>query len=178
MFEGYVYPFHLTSALLMLTNVALLRCSPADMPAPSSAWQPRQVQQSSQGTYHFPQDHSLTPDSSSALMLLSSHGVTKPPIAALPASVQALPASLEPLASQTKADWTGPVVTSTATGPSAFASTPADTAEPLDVMLTLLDPDASAVSMPRQSSLTLSRGLSAMLDLFYNHGKEGQAMRV
>ncbi len=184
-FEGYVYPFHLTSALLMLTNVALLRCSPADMPAPSSAWQPRQVQQSSQGTYHFPQDHSLTPDSSSALMLLSSHGVTKPPISALPASIQALPASVqalpasfEPLASQTKADWTGPVVTSTATGPSAFASAPADTAEPLDVMLTLLDPDASAVSMPRQSSLTLSRGLSAMLDLFYNHGKEGQAMRV
>jgi len=71
-----------------------------------------------------------------------------------------------------------PAVTSTVSGLSAFASGPVDAAEPLDVMLTLLDPDAPDASMHRQSSLTLSRGLSVMLDLFYNHGKEGQAMRV
>jgi len=73
---------------------------------------------------------------------------------------------------------TVPVVTSIATGPSAFASGTADTAEPLDVMLTLLDPDVPDASMQRQSSLTLIRGLSVMLDLFYNHGKEGQAMKA
>lgn len=39
-------------------------------------------------------------------------------------------------------------------------------------MLTLLDQDVPDVSMQRQSSLTLSRGPSVMLDLFYNHGKE------
>ncbi len=155
----------------MLTNVALLRCSPADMLAPSSAWQPRQVQQSSQGTYLSPQDPSLTPTSSSALMLSTPDSVTKAPISALPASLQ-------PLASQTKNDMTVPVVPSTAIGPSAFASAPADTAEPPDVMLTLLDSDGPAASMQRQSSLTLSRGLSVMLDLFYNHGKEGQAMKA
>ncbi len=183
--EGFVGPFHLTSALLMLTSVAPLRCSPANMLAPPSAWQPRQVQHSSQGTYHSLQDPTFTPDSSSALMLSIPHGVTKAPISALPASLQALPASIqalpasfEPLASQTKADSTVPVVTSTATGPSAFAYAPADTAEPLDVMLTLLDSDVTGASMPRQSSLTLSRGLSVMLDLFYSHGKDGQAMKL
>ncbi len=170
-FEGFVGPLYLTSALLMLTSDALFRCSPADMLAPSSAWQPRQVQQSSQGTYHSPQDHSLTPNSSSALMLSTPEGVTKAPIFALPASPQ-------PLASQTKNDMTVPVVPSTAIGPSPFASAPADTAEPLDVMLTLLESDAPAASMHRQSSLTLSQGLSAMLDTFYNHGKEGPAMKV
>ncbi len=100
-------------------------------------------------------------------MLSTLEGVTKAPISAAPASLQ-------PLASQTENDMTVPAVISTATGPSAFASAPADTAEPLDVMLTLLDSDAPAASMQRQSSLTISRGLSAMLDLFYNHGKEGK----
>ena len=151
----------------MLTNVALLRCSPPDMPAPSSAWQPRQVQQNSPGTYHFSHDPSLTPDSSSALILSIPDGVTKAPISALPAS-------LEPLASQTE-ELTVPVVPSTAIGPSALACAPA---EPLDVMLTLLDPDVPAASMQRHSSLTLSRGLSAMLDSFYNHGKDGHPMSV
>ena len=146
----------------MLTNVALLRCSPADIPARSSAWQPRQVQQNSSGTYHSPHDPSPTPDSSSALILSTPDGVTKAPISALPAS-------LEPLASQ-KEDLTVPVVPSTATGPSALACAPA---EPLDVMLTLLDPDVPAASMQRHSSLTLSRGLSATLDSFYTRGKDG-----
>ncbi len=141
------------------------------MLAPSSVWQQRQVQQSSQGSYHSSQDHSLTPFSPSALLLSTPAGVIKAPISAHPATLQ-------PLASQTKSDMTVPVVTSIATGPSAFASGTADTAEPLDVMLTLLDPDVPDASMQRQSSLTLIRGLSVMLDLFYNHGKEGQAMKA
>ncbi|KAL0041934.1 hypothetical protein WJX79_009455 [Trebouxia sp. C0005] len=153
-------------------NVDLPASQPISRPvekiAPSSAWQPRHVQQSSQSS-HSPQDCSLTPTSSSALVLSTPDGVMKAPISALPASLQ-------PLASQTKDDMT--VVLSTAVGPSAFAFAPADTAEPLDVMLTLLDSDAPAASMRRQTSLTLSRGLSAMLDLFYNHGKEGQEIRV
>ncbi|KAL0037803.1 hypothetical protein WJX77_012523 [Trebouxia sp. C0004] len=77
--------------------------SPADMLAPSPAWQPMQVQQSSQGTCHFPQDHSLTPNSSSALVLSTPDGFTKAPISALLASLQ-------PLASQAENHMTVPVM--------------------------------------------------------------------